>query len=70
MEGPMKEKKAAAFRQGIAVLVALAILTGIEYWVSIATGSVVFLFILALAKAGLILNYFMHMAKLWREEAH
>jgi caa(3)-type oxidase subunit IV len=66
----MKERKAAAFRQGIAVLVTLAILTGIEYWTSLATGSVVFLFIIALAKAGLIVNYFMHVAKLWREEAH
>jgi cytochrome c oxidase subunit IV len=70
MEGRMKEKKAAAFRQGFGVLVALAILTGVEYWISLTTGSVVFLFIIALAKAGLILNYFMHMAKLWGEEVH
>jgi cytochrome c oxidase subunit IV len=66
----MKEKKTAAFRQGLLVLLALAILTGVEYWISITTGSVVFLLIVALAKGGLIINYFMHMAKLWREEIH
>lgn len=66
----MKDNKTAAFRQGFAVLVALAILTAIEYWISVTTGSVVFLFIVALVKAGLILNYFMHMAKLWSEEMH
>jgi heme/copper-type cytochrome/quinol oxidase subunit 4 len=66
----MKEKKAAAFRHGFGVLVALAILTAVEYWISVATGSVVFLFIVALVKAGLILNYFMHMARVWSEETH
>ena len=67
-EGKMREKKAAAFRQGLMVLVALAVLTALEYWVSVASGSPVFLFIIALGKAGLILNYFMHMASLWSEE--
>jgi caa(3)-type oxidase subunit IV len=66
----MKENKSAAFRRGFAVLVALAVLTAAEYWISVTTGSAVFLLIVALAKAGLILNYFMHMAKLWREEGH
>jgi cytochrome c oxidase subunit IV len=66
----MKEKKTAAFREGFAVLAALVVLTGVEYWISVATGSVVFLLIVAMVKAGLILNYFMHMAKLWHEEVN
>lgn len=66
----MKEKKTAAFRRGFAVLAALAVLTGLEYWISVNTGSTVFLLIVALAKAGLILDYFMHVAKLWGEETH
>jgi hypothetical protein len=64
----MSEKKMAAFRQGVMVLVALAVLTAVEYWISMASGSVVFLFLIALGKGGLILNYFMHVSSLWQEE--
>ena len=66
----MESRKAAAFRQGIIVLIALAALTIIEYLISISSGSLVFLALIALGKAGLILNYFMHIAILWREETH
>ena len=66
----MNHNKQRAFLQGLGVLVALAALTAVEYWVSVASGSVVFLALLAMAKAGLILNYFMHMASLWQEESH
>ncbi len=66
----MNEKKAAAFRQGLLVLLALAVLTAVEYLISVASGSLVFLFLIAIAKAGLILNYFMHVANLWQEESH
>ncbi len=61
----------AAYRPGILVLVALAVLTIVEYWIASALdGSVVFLFVIALVKAGLILQYFMHLGTLWSEEAH
>ena len=66
----MKEKKTAAFRQGFMVLLALAVLTGIEYVISINSGSLVFLLLIALGKAALILNVFMHVANLWQEESH
>lgn len=66
----MEKKKASAFRQGILVLVALGVLTGIEYLISQSSGSVVFMFLIAVGKAGLILNYFMHVANLWQEESH
>lgn len=66
----MKEKKAAAFRQGVIVLVALAVLTAAEYVISVSSGSVVFLFLVAMGKAGLILNYFMHVSSLWQEDSH
>jgi hypothetical protein len=54
------------------VLVGLAVLTGLEFLVASALGgSTVFLFILALAKAGIILQYYMHVDRLWsEEEAH
>lgn len=67
----MQQKKAAAYRQGIYVLIGLAILTILEFIVSGATnGSAPLLFIIALIKTGLIANYFMHIYRLWREESH
>ena len=67
----MSEKKAAAYRQGIITAVILAVLTVFEYWVSVgAGGSPVFLMIIALVKAGVIVQNFMHIARLWREESH
>ena len=67
----MAEKKSAAYRLGIIVLVGLAILTAIEYFVALIPSNVtVWLFILGLFKAGLILHYFMHMSHLWSEEGH
>jgi cytochrome c oxidase subunit 4 len=61
-----------AYRQGLYVLIGLVVLTVLEFAVaSILGGSAVFLFILALAKAGLILQYFMHLESVWsEEEAH
>jgi hypothetical protein len=73
---PVDEKtlasRKAAYRRGILVFVGLAVLTVLEFAVAFAAGgSPVFLFIIVLAKAGLILQYYMHMGKLWgEEEAH
>ena len=62
----------AAFRRGIYVLIALAVLTGLEFIIATAMeGSVALLFIIALVKAGLILQYYMHLNSVWsEEEAH
>lgn len=73
---PVDEKtlasRKAVYRRGILVFVGLAVLTALEFWVaSAAGGSPVFLFIIVLAKAGLILQYYMHLGQLWgEEEAH
>lgn len=73
---PVDEKtlasRKAAYRRGILVFVGLAILTALEFWVaSVAGGSPVFLFIIVLVKAGLIVQYYMHLGQLWgEEEAH
>ena len=67
----MNDRKAAAFRQGIFVAIALAVLTAIEFWVSMVTnGAAVWLFLIALIKAALVVYYFMHIYRLWREERH
>jgi hypothetical protein len=62
----------AAYRLGLLVLLGLAVLTALEFWVATAAGgSPVFLFVLVLAKAGLILQYYMHLGRMWgEEEAH
>jgi cytochrome c oxidase subunit IV len=67
----VSEKRAAAYRLGIITAVILAVFTALEYWVSVGlNGSAVWLFIIALIKAGVIVQNFMHIARLWREESH
>ena len=67
----MEAKRKAAYRQIMIVAAILAVLTDVEFIVAGATdGSATLLFIMALAKTGLIVNYFMHMYRLWREEEH
>jgi heme/copper-type cytochrome/quinol oxidase subunit 4 len=66
-----RQKKVAAYRLGIYVLVGLAILTAVEFGVALLfEGSAALLFVLALAKAGVILQYYMHLNNVWSEEAH
>jgi hypothetical protein len=65
----MEAKKKAAYRQGVMVLIALAVLTGIEYYVSfMPNGGTTLLFVIALAKAWAIMKYFMHVTTLWSKE--
>lgn len=61
--------KRSAFRLGIYVFLALAVLTVVEYWIGATFNSAVVLFIIALVKAALIIQYFMHVARLWQEES-
>ncbi len=66
------QKKSGYFIQGYVVALILAALTGIEYWVAISPwNSAIWLFILAIIKAALVVNYFMHISSLWKtEEGH
>jgi hypothetical protein len=64
----VNNRKAAAYRLGVVTLIILAVLTAIEFWVSIAIGSAVLLFIIALIKTAFIVQNFMHISRLWREE--
>ncbi len=60
----------SALRRGLLVLIVLGVLTAVEYVIPIAldSGSMPFLVVIGLAKAALIVYYFMHVAQLWREE--
>jgi cytochrome c oxidase subunit 4 len=65
----MSEKRAAAYRASVTVGLVLAVLTLVEYFVAVyMSSSVVILFLLALFKAVAVLNYFMHVTRLWRQE--
>ncbi len=66
----MNDKKAAAYRLGLITLVILAALTIGEYFVAVYWGSLVLLFIIAVVKAAVIVQNFMHITRLWREERH
>jgi cytochrome c oxidase subunit IV len=66
----MDSKRRAAYRLGFYVLVGLAILTAVEFGIAfLFEGSAALLFILVLAKAGTIIQYYMHLNNVWSEEA-
>ena len=65
----MKDKK-AAYRQGVNIFILLAVLTIFEYFLGIWSGSLSLLMLVALAKAGLVVYYYMHVYRVWREESH
>ena len=66
------EKKQADYRQVNIVAIALAALTLLEYFMAESEqfNSPVFLFIVAFIKAALVVYFFMHVYKLWREDDH
>lgn len=65
------ERKAAAYRQGMITVAVLFVLTVVEYWIGVNVESrLVWMFIIALLKAGIIVQNFMHVYRLWREESH
>jgi heme/copper-type cytochrome/quinol oxidase subunit 4 len=59
------------WRYGWIIFIALLVLTLVEYFLGIQeNASTVALFIVALIKAALIVYFFMHIYRLWREENH
>lgn len=64
----IQEKKKTAVQRGINVLIGLGVLTAVEYGVSLIEFSTIALFVISIFKAGLIMNYFMHIGSLWSEE--
>ncbi len=66
----VKELKNKAFRRGWIIFLVLLLLTAVEFAVGIALNSIALLLVIALIKAALIVYYFMHVYRLWREESH
>ncbi len=74
MAGNVKsaEQQAATYRQASIVAIGLAALTFLEYLMagSETFDSPVFLTIVAFIKAALVVYFFMHIYRLWREDEH
>ncbi|MFC2031574.1 cytochrome C oxidase subunit IV family protein [Chloroflexota bacterium] len=69
VDEPAIAGRRAAYRKGIFVFLGLAVLTVLEFVVAAATGGgTALLFVLILAKAGLIVQYYMHIDHLWSKE--
>ncbi len=67
----MENRKKADYRRNFYVFIALAVLTLVEFIIGINLANpAVPLLIIALIKAGLIVQFFMHIYRLWREEKH
>lgn len=67
----MEEMKKAENRRNISVALVLAVLTAVEFWLALNLDDpMVPLLIVALVKAALIVQYFMHVYRLRREEDH
>ncbi len=64
----MNDKKSAAFRQSVTVALVLAVLTVVEYYVALHYPDRTILMLLAMFKAVAVLNYFMHVSRLWKQE--
>jgi len=64
----LRKKRAEAYREGILTFIGLAVLTAIEFAASVWLGSLVLLFITALLKAALIIQYFMNVSRVWKQE--
>ncbi|MCZ7569456.1 MAG: cytochrome C oxidase subunit IV family protein [Ardenticatenaceae bacterium] len=61
-------KKAVELREGVSVLIVLAVLTALEFWIGAATGWTMLLITIALVKAAIVIQYFMHLPRLFSAE--
>jgi heme/copper-type cytochrome/quinol oxidase subunit 4 len=67
----VNEQKEKAYLRGLVTFVILMILTAVEYVIAVTlASSTTLLFIVALVKAALIVQIFMHVSRLWRGESH
>jgi len=67
----VEQKKKAEYRQNFFIFLVLVVLTLIEFIIAINLDKpAVPLLIIALVKAGLIVQFFMHIHRLWRQEEH
>jgi|UniRef100_A0A7C4KI76 caa(3)-type oxidase subunit IV len=68
MEPKTSPSRPDELRRGVLVFVFLAILTAIEYFIGTHELPSILLWVIALVKAGLVIWYFMHLKRAFREE--
>jgi len=68
MEHKNTNIKAQELRRGVMVFIALAILTAVEYIIGTHSAPVIFMWLIALTKAGLVVWFFMHIKRAFEEE--
>lgn len=61
-------KKGLALRRGVIIFLGLAILTTVEFILAKMSVPSVILWIIALSKAGLVINFFMHISRLFEPD--
>ena len=61
-------KKGLALRRGAIIFLGLAILTAVEFILAKMSVPSVILWIIALSKAGLVINFFMHISRLFEPD--
>ncbi len=64
----MNSKRAAAYRLSTTIALVLAVLTAIEYFAALYHAGAAIMFLLALGKAYFVVNFFMHISRLWRTD--
>lgn len=60
-------KKKVELREGVSVLMILAVLTAFEFWIGATTSWWTLLILVALVKAALVIQYYMHLRRLFSE---
>lgn len=68
MQNNQPAKKQDELRRGVLVFIALAVLTGIEYLIGVHEAPVIFMWLIAVSKAGLVMWFFMHIQRAFSEE--
>lgn len=61
-------RKGLALRRGVIVFLALAVLTAIEFVVARSGVPSAILWIIAILKAALVINFFMHLSRLFQPD--
>jgi caa(3)-type oxidase subunit IV len=64
----MEHKKQDELRRGVMVFAALAVLTIVEYYIGTHQAPVIFMWLIALTKAGLVVWFFMHVKRAFNDE--
>ncbi|MCX8024947.1 MAG: cytochrome C oxidase subunit IV family protein [Thermanaerothrix sp.] len=64
----MSSKAISEIRRGVIVFIFLAVLTGIEFYVGLHEAPSAILWAIALLKAGVVVQFYMHLMRVFRSQ--